>query len=373
MLKTVQALAVPILLSSSAASLQEAKAFEDELARAIDLGRRGMIEHMLETGRAPGSAVAVAIGECVVWEEGFGTAHLEQDVAASAATRFGLGSLSKVLTMVCAERLAEEGRLDLDVPVEAILPDFPFVGEGITLRRLAAHQSGLTDEVAALHADSDVSYPTLEAAYQAVIAGERIVAEPGTEIAYANGTYTILARAMEVAAEESYLELMQRYVLGPAGMDRTTPDDRKRIVAGRSGFYHMLAEGRFENARHHDSSIKLPAAGWLSTAGDMARFGGALLSGELLATEAARDFFSTVPFTDGTPTEYGLGLRYTEDEGRPVWHHPGGGHGISCWILLYPEQELTIVILSNCNQGPVGGAVMDVLSESFVRVAELAR
>lgn len=332
-----------------------------------------MIEHMLETGRAPGSAAAVAIGTRVVWEEGFGTADLEQDVDTTITTRFGVGSLSKVLTITCAARLAEEGVLDLDAPVERYLTEFPFAGEGITLRQLAAHQSGLTDNVSVRYADTNDHFPTIADAYRLVVSNESLASKPGTLVEYANGTYTIIARAMEVASGESYSDLMQRFVLGPAGMDRTEPDDRRRIVPGRTGFYHMLEEGKFENATHHDSSFKLPAAGWLSTAGDMARFGAALLSGDLLGTEALRDMLSVVPLVDGTPTKYALGFEYVVDEGRPVFHLPGGGHGISCWILLYPEQRLTIAILSNCNEGPVGGTIMGLLTEHFVRVAELER
>ena len=253
-------LALTLLLAAPPPGSQEARAQEEELARAIAAGRRAMQEHMVDTGRAPGSAVAVALGERVVWEEGFGLAELEQEVAASPTTRFGLGSLSKVLTMACAARLAEDGVLDLDAPIEELLPDFPFAGEGITLRRLAAHQSGLTDDVAARHYDASIHYPTIAAAYEEIVAGERMAAEAGTAVAYANGTYTIIARAMEVASGKSYLDLMREHVLEPAGMERTTPNDRRRVVPGRTGFYHLLAEGRFENATHFDPSIKLPAA-----------------------------------------------------------------------------------------------------------------
>jgi len=343
---------------------------EDPLAAAIDVSRRAMVRHLVESSLAPGCAAAVAIRGEVVWEEGFGFADLDHRVEAGVETRFGLGSLSKALTMACAGGLVQDGLLDLDAPVEDYLPDFPFAEEGITLRLLAAHQSGLTDDVTSALADSDENFATIEDAYRRIVAGERLTSAPGEGVRYSNGPYTILARAMEVASGKSYLELMQEYVLGPAGMEETVPNDRRAIIPLRTGFYRVAEGGHFEHATHHDPSIKLAAAGWLATAGDMARFGAALLAGELVEGPVRDDLLTRVPLSDGTLTEFGMGLRYTEDEGRGVWHAPGGGHGISCWLLLYPEVELTIVILSNCSTGPVGGPVMGVLTEEFVRLAE---
>ena len=83
------------------------------------------VAQIIAKGQAPGVGVAVAVNGSVVWSEGFGLANLEHGVPVSPDTRFGLGSISKTLTMAAAMRLVDKGKLDLDAPVEQYLPDFP--------------------------------------------------------------------------------------------------------------------------------------------------------------------------------------------------------------------------------------------------------
>lgn len=119
-------------------------------ARAIQESRR-VVEALVQNGQTPGVAVAVALDGAIVWSEGFGFANLEHRVRVSDETRFGIGSISKTLAMAAAVRLMQRGELDLDAPVERYLADFPHKNRGITVRRLAAHQSGMSDAFAAAH------------------------------------------------------------------------------------------------------------------------------------------------------------------------------------------------------------------------------
>jgi serine beta-lactamase-like protein LACTB, mitochondrial len=106
----------------------------------------------------PGAAAAVAVGGQIVWSEGFGQASRE--------TPFGIGSISKALTLAAAMTLVDEGRLDLDAPIERYLPDWPHRGRGITARRLAARQSGLADSFADEHYTATAHFPDLDSAYR---------------------------------------------------------------------------------------------------------------------------------------------------------------------------------------------------------------
>jgi serine beta-lactamase-like protein LACTB len=98
---------------------------------------------MMASARVPGLGVAVAVDGKVVWAEGFGLADLERGVPVTRRTKFGLGSVTKSLTMALAARLHEEKVLDLDAPLERYLPDFPHRGKGITTRLIGCHLSGL--------------------------------------------------------------------------------------------------------------------------------------------------------------------------------------------------------------------------------------
>ena len=92
-------------------------------------------------------------------------ADLAACTPAGAETRFGIGSISKTLTLAAALALVDAGKLDLDAPVERYLPGFPHAGQGVTVRRIGAHQSGIADDFANDHYYS-IEHFELDSAYR---------------------------------------------------------------------------------------------------------------------------------------------------------------------------------------------------------------
>jgi serine beta-lactamase-like protein LACTB, mitochondrial len=307
---------------------------------------RAAIQSALAHGAAPGAAVAVATRDGVVWEEGFGLADLERRTPASAASRFGVGSISKAFTLAAALTLVDDGRFDLDRPLERYLADFPHAGMGITARRIAVHQSGLSDAFADAHYYSTAHFPDLDSAYR-WIRSEFLMSPPGTRTVYATGLFTILGRALEVADGRPYPELMARRVFDRAGMRETLPNDPRAPDSARVTFYLSADRGGFTPAPRVDPSFKLPGAGFIATAGDVARFGAALLGDRLLSAGSRREMFTPVPLGDGTPTVFALGLQALTEAGHRVLLQPGGGPGITGWLAIYPDDGLVVALLSN--------------------------
>ncbi len=330
---------------------------------AIERGR-AMLQGMIDGGEAPGCSVAVAVGGRVVWSEGFGWADLEQRVPVTAETRFGIGSISKSLTAAGLVALADAGLLDLDAPVERYVPDFPHAGRGVTLRRIAAHQSGLGDEIATRLYSTTENFPTIEAAY-AALREEALVYEPGSRAEYATGSYTLLGRAMEAAAGRGFVEILEQRVFTPVGMTGVVANNPRRLIPHRTRFYLDAEGGGFENAPTYDASHKLPGAGFLATAEDLARFGAALLRPGMLSERGRAELFRPVPLADGTASEFALGFRAKDDDGRRLLHQPGGGIGISAWLFVYPDDDLVVALLSDVPTGPVGGATRRAITDAF--------
>src|SRR5712671_4703050 len=126
---------------------------------------RPFIEQQVSQKQLPAFSIAIVDGQSIVWAEGFGFADPKKKIPASAETVYRIGSVSKLFTDIGVMQLVERGKLDLDAPVQAYLPNFhpknPF-GRAITLRELMSHQSGMLREPPVGNY-FDPSEPSLEA------------------------------------------------------------------------------------------------------------------------------------------------------------------------------------------------------------------
>lgn len=324
---------------------------------------RAVLQSLVDAGRTPGVAAAVAIDGRIVWTDGAGVANLEWHVPATAETLFGIGSISKSLTVTAMARLADRGAIDLDAPLERYLPDFPHAGRGVTLRRIAVHQSGLSDQFATDHYETTRHFPTVAAAYDAM-RGAALDYTPGTKSVYATGVFTFLGRVLERATGKPYLDVMRDEVFGPLGLQFVS-NDRLAIIPNRTAFYANREGGGFQHGAYTDPSHKLPGAGFLGRARDIAAFGAALLDPAFLSDRMRRELFTAVPLADGTATEFAPGFRVGSDDAGPVIHLPGGGIGISSWIFIHPQERLVVALVGNVNTAPVGGRAYREILAAF--------
>ena len=327
-------------------------------------GARRAVRELLERGAVPGASAAVALDGEIVWSEGFGHADLEQKVAATAETKFGIGSISKSLTTALAARLVDRGLLDIDAPLERYLPEFPHKGQGISVRLVAGHLSGIGDAVDNRLYYTTAHYGTTDAAL-AEMRDDPLVARPRERHFYTTGSYTFIAAAVERVAKRDYLSAMREHVLDPLGMRDTVPNDRRAIVPNRTAFY--VDEGRrIANAPYFDPSFKMAGAGYLSTAADVARFGAALVRPGFLEPRTREELFRSLATADGQDTGFALGWRVGKDDrGRRIFYQPGGGPGISSWVVIYPEERLVVAVLTNKTGAPAGDAASRI-AEAFL-------
>jgi serine beta-lactamase-like protein LACTB len=158
---------------------------------------------------------------------------------------------------------------------------------------------------------------------------------------------------------------MRDEVLEPLGLRDTLPNDRKAIVSNRTCFYEREGDA-VVNAGYFDPSHKLAGAGYLSTAGDVARFGAALLEPGYLERKTLDELFAPLSTTSGEQTGFALGWRVgTDARGRRLIHQPGGGPGISGWIFLYPDEGVAVAVLSNLTGAPVDAAAQ-AIADAFI-------
>lgn len=123
----------------------EAREPYGDVARVLE----GWVAAEVEAKNLPGLSIALVDDQRVVWARGFGFADPSRRRPATADTVYRVGSVSKLFTDLAAMQLVEQGKLDLDAPLERALPGFaprnPF-GAPVTLRLLMCHRSGLVRE-----------------------------------------------------------------------------------------------------------------------------------------------------------------------------------------------------------------------------------
>lgn len=293
----------------------------------------------------PGMVVSVMQHGRVVWTEGFGLADREHAVPATPATRFRIGSVSKLLTAAALMRLVEAGALDLDRPIRTYLPDYPSHWPEMTLRQLAGHTAGVRHYRGA-EFFSRIEYASLREAI-AIFTGDSLLFVPGTRYAYTSYGYNLIGAVIETVTEESFPVALRRLVLDPLAMRSTVPDSVGRAIPDRAALYH-IQDGRAATTPADNLSSRWPAGGYLSTTEDLARFGGALLRPGFLAQTSLDALFTPQHLANGEPTQVGIGWRIGVNEaGRRYLHHGGSSNGGSAFLLLYPEEQVVVAMAAN--------------------------
>ena len=357
-----------LLAQSAAHPLAEAPSY-GELAPAVEFAR-AMLEVMRTERGVPGLSAAVGIDGTVVWAEGFGRADVESRAPVTSATKFRVGSVSKPLTAAAIGILVEEGRLDLDAPVQEYVPSFPEKRWPVTSRMVAGHLAGIR------HYDGDEflstrKYETVSEGLE-IFAADTLLFEPGDRFRYSSYGWNLLSAVVEGASGEEFLPYMDEHVFDPLGMTSTVADHTDSIISDRTRFYEIGEGGRVFNAPYVDNSYKWAGGGFLATPTDLVRFGMAHLDGSLLRRETVEMLWASQSTTAGEETGYGVGwATETKPEGMRTVSHGGGSVGGVTYLLLLPGEGAVVALTANTSQGVGLHRAAYLLADAFLDPASV--
>jgi serine beta-lactamase-like protein LACTB, mitochondrial len=370
---TFAALARLVLLSCLSAAVLSAPAAQGQTTAASATAAQpyakarahaGQVGRELVARGIPGLALAVAVNGRLVYAEGFGYADLEQRVPAWPATKFRIGSISKPLTAVALMQLVEEGKVDLDAPVQRYVPSFPKKGAKITPRLLAGHLAGIRhykgDEfLIARHYDS-----VLEGLR--VFEDDPLIAPPGVKFSYSSYGFNLLSAVIESGARQPFVAYMQEHVFTPLGLIGTMADQNRPLIEQRSRFYERKKDGALDNAPYVDNSYKWAGGGFLSNAEDLVRFGSALLRPGFLSEKSLRLLFTSQKTIAGQETGYGIGwFIHKSASGQPIYEHAGGSVGGSSQLIIYPQSGVVVALVTNLGDAPWKIEDVEGVAEAF--------
>ena len=186
---------------------------------------------------APLQALDVFDGIVVVAERGrvvaahaYGMASREFDVANRPTTSFRIASISKPFTRLLVGRLAERGTVEIDAPIARWLPDFPSA-DRITVRMLLDHRAGVPSRNSIPWDEEAIAPPTLSDLVDS-IARMPLDFEPGSDVAYTNGGYAVLARVLELADGRAYADMIDQEIVRPLGLQATRHEADGDVIPG---------------------------------------------------------------------------------------------------------------------------------------------
>ena len=299
----------------------------------------------LAKSKAPALSVAVVADNKLLWSKGYGLANVENQVSARSDTVYRLASITKSITAIAVMQLVEKGKIDLDAPIQKYCSAYPEKQWTITSRQLLVHYAGVRhnklEEVG-----STKHYNNITDAVGA-FAGDPLLQEPETKYFYSTPGYILLGCAIEGASGASYLDYLKENIFKPAGMTRTGLDDVFTIVPNRAAGYRTALSGVVQNAPLHDTSIKVPAGGLISTVEDMARFAIAVNSGQLVKMETLEKMWTKPKTRDGKESNYAFGFLVGEENGQKKVFNDGSQAGTRTFLFMLPKEKFAVVLMTN--------------------------
>jgi CubicO group peptidase (beta-lactamase class C family) len=308
------------------------------------------IEATMERMHIPGLVIAVSKEGKTIYSKGFGKSDVKNNIDVSPMTRFRMASVSKLITVTAVAKLMQDGKIDIDLPIENYLPDYPHAGEGVTTRLLLSHQAGIRHYE---YKDFSKARPyTSTTDALSIFIDDPLIHAPGSGYKYSTYAFTLIQAVIEAASGKSFIEYLDDDVLSPLNMEHTSADTQSPDGQLISKLYRF--DGNMNNeSGWDDSSYKFGGGGMLSTAEDMLLLGNAYLSNHFLKSKTIESLYTPqVEMPGALPTTHiGLTWRISEDEaGNTYYHHAGSMNGARSFLMVSPEEELVVSVMSNNGQ-----------------------
>ncbi len=356
-MKTWPILAALAILSGCAAAPARPSRFNQGDEEAAKAYLTKLIAYEMQNSSTPGLSIALVDDQRVVWAQGFGYADLEHKVPATAQTLYRVGSISKLFTDTAAMQLVEQGKLDIDRPLQTYLPNFTIKehaadAAAITPRLLMTHHSGLPRDWAK-------GFMTPEpATFTSVIDDirEEYAAYPPREVfSYSNLGITLLGSAIQQLSGTAFADHVKQSVLMPMGMSASS------FETGVSSSTLMAKAYKGHEAKAEPSLRDIPAGGLNSSVADLSRFMSMMFAGgmsgehRILKAETIAEMLRPQNSDVSLDMNFHVGLgwmlstlgRSTIQGGGVVAHHAGATELFRSQMYILPEHKLGVVVLAN--------------------------
>ena len=308
-----------------------------------------IIQHAIKQSGRPSIAVIIDRGGETLYASAFGKSNLEYNIAATIDQPYAIGSITKSFTALATLQLVEQGKIDLEAPVSAYLADYKGPARSVKVSMLLNHTSGIPNYANEFPTkrDSLSRDGFTRDSLKAIFEHEPLKFTPGSKFEYTNSGYYLLGLIIEQVSGQNYYDYIQQHIFDPLGMSNSSSGDDKNIVSNRAAGYTVGQNG-YLNAPSWSHLVPFSAGSLISTAGDLVKYRRGVAHSDVFSSALRQLILRTVPMTDGTPAIYALGgLIVGQFEGHRKTSHGGDIWGYSATHAYYPDDDVTIVLLSN--------------------------
>ncbi|HXN53823.1 MAG TPA: serine hydrolase domain-containing protein [Candidatus Acidoferrum sp.] len=346
-------------------SSPHARSSQDQITDALDA-----IFSPLANASSPGLAVLVRKDGRTAFERGYGARELRSFAKIDPQTNFRLASCSKQFTAMSIMLLVHDGRLRYEAKLTDVFPEFPAYGKAITIRNLLNHTSGLPDyedlmAAAEKRRGAPIWTPNRQIQDAEVLdllkqeaAGKFV---PGTQWSYSNSGYVVLGLVVAKISGKPFREFLRERIFAPLKMSQTVAYQKGQSEVTRRAYGHSKEVSAWKETDQSPTSATLGDGGIYSSLTDLAKWDEALAQHTLLSEKEMQPALTPAQLINGTqpkwpansdrpegaPVSYGFGwfLDPYRNHAR-MWHY-GDTIGFHTYILRFPSDRLTIIILCN--------------------------
>jgi CubicO group peptidase (beta-lactamase class C family) len=326
-----------------------------------------IIRREMQERKIPGLQISVVKQGKIVFLKSYGFANLQDSVPVSNKTIFAINSCTKSFTGVAIMQLVEEGKIKLSDPISQYVHNLPTEWQPVTIKQLLTHISGLPDILRVLNKKTG-GVDELETEEKA---WEKIKTRPmdfktGEQFSYNQTNYVLLGKVIDTLRYKSFTEVFKDKQFIVAGMLHTVFADSRDVVPHLAPTYRYqtvidgekLATPKLINNYAEFPLSRRTCSGLNSTAEDMANWIIALQSGKFFKNKATLEqLFTPGTYNNGQATQWSPGFGITKI--RPKHKAIGMSGGARSAFLIYPDDDLAVVVLSNLG----GGSPEDFLEE----------
>lgn len=370
------ALCLALVASAMLAPAAHAGALGDREFAALLAQFQSAVDTERERYHVPGMTAAFVLPDGRVGKVASGYADLERRLAMTPDARILSGSTGKTIAAAVAVKLAEQGVWSLDDPLSKFLGQEPWFAHlpnarDLTLRLLLQHRGGLENyydnprffELIKQKFAEDPSARITFATLIDFVSDRPPLFAPGQGYKYTDVGYLLVGLAIEQVTHRPYYDTARAFFLDPLGLTLTSPSNQRRLPGLAQGYgngQNPLLQGPrmigADGQLNYDPSIEFTAGGFVTNAGDLARWAKALYTGQAVSQASVAEILAPPAgetATTGDRAYYGLGVRVrrSADAAQSSYGHDGYIPGYQSSMRYYPAFDVAVAIQVNTEDG----------------------